>query len=53
MTPQQQNNARDIEELLIDCKRRLNAAAVRGNIPEASRLGEQMASLSRLLVVAS
>ena len=53
MTPLQQNNARDIEELLIDCKRRLNAAAVRGNIPEASRLGEKMANFSRLLVVAS
>ena len=52
MSPQESYKA-DIEELLIDCRRRLNDAADRGNIPEVSRLAEQVASLSRLLEVAS
>ena len=52
MTPQQ-SHARNIEVLLIDTKKRLNAAADRGNVPEVSRLAEQVASLSRLLEVAS
>ena len=52
MTPKQ-DYAKDIQRLLLDCKRRLNAAADRGNVPEVSRLAEQVASLSRLLEVAS
>ena len=52
MTPQQ-DHARNIEVLLIDNKKRLNAAADVGNVPEVSRLADQVASLSRLLEVAS
>ena len=52
MTPQQ-SYAADIQRLLMDCKRRLNEAADRGNVPEVSRLSEQVASLGRLLEVAS
>ena len=52
MTPRQ-DYAKDIERLLIDCKRRLNAAADRGNVPEVSRLADQVASLSKLLEAAS
>ena len=48
MTPQQ-DHARNIEELLIDTRKRLNAAADRGNIPEVSRLAEQIKSLARML----
>ena len=52
MTPQQ-NYRQDIERLLLDCKRRLNEAADRGQIAEVSRLSDQLTSLSRLLEVAS
>ena len=48
MTPQQ-DHARNIEVLLIDTKKRLNAAADRGNIAEVSRLADQVSSLSRML----
>jgi hypothetical protein len=48
MTPQQ-DYAKDIERLLIDCKRRLNEAADRGQIVEVSRLSDQITSLSRML----
>ena len=43
----------DIERLIIDCRKRLNTAADAGNIVEVSRLTDQVASLSRLLEVAS
>ena len=49
MTPQQQSYAADIQRLLLDCKRRLNDAADGGNIPEVSRLSDQLSNLSRLL----
>ena len=52
MTPQQ-SHARNIKELLIDTKKRLNHAADRGNIAEVSWLSEQVSSLARLLEVAS
>ena len=52
MSPKQSYKA-DIERLLIDTKKRLNDAADRGNVPEVSRLAEQVSSLSRLLEVAS
>jgi len=52
MTPKQ-SHAENIQNMLIDTKRRLNAAADRGNIAEVSRLSEQVASLARLLEVAS
>ena len=52
MTPQQ-SYAADIQRLLMDCKRRLNEAADRGQIVEVSRLSDQLSSLSRLLEVAS
>ena len=52
MTPQEQHR-RNIEELLIQCKRDLNAAADVGQIAEVSRLSEQFSSLSRLLEAAT
>ena len=52
MTPKQ-SYAEDIQRLLLDCKRRLNQAADRGQINEVSRLSEQVSSLARLLEVAS
>ena len=53
MTPQQKSYAEDIQNMLIDCKRRLNTAADRGDFPEMNRLSDQYASLSRLLEAAS
>ena len=53
MTPQQKSYAEDIQNMLIDCKRRLNAAADRGDIREMGRLAYQYTSLSRLLEAAS
>ena len=52
MTPQQSYRD-DIQRLLMDCKRRLNEAADRGQVIEVSRLADQVSSLSRLLEVAS
>ena len=53
MTEQQQSYADDIQRLLVDCKRRLNAAADVGDFLEMNRLSDQYASLSRLLEVAT
>ncbi len=52
MTPQQ-SHAENIQNMLIDTKRRLNAAADRGDFREMGRLSDQYASLSRLLEAAS
>ena len=52
MTPQQ-DHTRNIEVMLIDTKRRLNEAADRTDIREMGRLADQVASLSKLLEVAS
>ena len=52
MTPQEQHR-RNIEELLIQCKRDLNQAADVGQINEVSRLSDQLTSLSKLLEAAS
>ena len=52
MTPKQSYRD-DIQRLLLDCKRRLNQAADRGQINEVSRLSEQLTSLSKLLEAAS
>ena len=43
--PPQQDHARNIEKLLIDCCRRMNEPADKGQIVEVSRLAEQLASL--------
>ena len=53
MTEAQQSHLDNIQHLLIDTKRRLNIAADSGNIPEISRLSDQITSLSRLLDHAS
>ena len=52
MSPKESYKA-DIQRLLIDCRRRLNQAADRGQINEVSRLSEQLTSLSKLLEAAS
>ena len=48
----QKNYAEEINNMLIDVRRRLSAAADRGDFPEMSRLSDQYASLSRLLEAA-
>ena len=48
----QKNYADDIERLMLDCRKRLNDAADKGQIAEMSRLSDQYASLSRLLEAA-
>ena len=52
MSPQE-SYAKDIERLLMDCRKRLNEAADRGQITEVTRLSDQISSLSRLLEAAS
>ena len=52
MSPKESYKA-DIERLLIDCRRRLNEAADRGQIAEVSRLSDQLTSLSKLIEAAS
>ena len=53
MTDAQQSHLDDIQQLLIDTKRRLNLAADSGNIAEISRLSDQITSLSKLFEAAS
>ena len=53
MTPQQKSYAEDIQNLMLDCKRRLNVAADRGDFREMGRLADQYTSLSKLFEAAS
>ena len=53
MTDAQQSHLDNIQQLMIDTKRRLNVAADSGNIAEISRLADQVSSLSKLFEAAS